>query len=290
MVMSGMQLCLVDNDPISTLLITPDGEALFSIETPPLHPPNPQISTPQPRQRSPITTVKRLERYHRSTGHTETEIGTAEYSGPVKGTHLQLCEDNLQLDIPPLSRRKVVDNETHNDKNEEDEDVSENSWAFKGPDSRHYKWQLFLHAPLLLDDQTFTPLARYRRAKLGIVSRSRRAFLEILPAGINLIDFIVVTFVGFMKQRLLIDGLAASSSSSSPSAREDDQGPNSVTNRWLLHLLKGPQLQRTPHHYPGCSVRRSLLDYNLGLLLCRSSLVLPYSKYHQLGSLVLHPC
>jgi hypothetical protein len=44
---------------------------------------------------------------------------------------------------------------------------------------------------LLLNDNSSTPIARYRRAKLGIVSRSRRAFLEIFPAGVNLVDFCV---------------------------------------------------------------------------------------------------
>ncbi len=52
----------------------------------------------------------------------------------------------------------------------------------------------------MTNDNAQTPIARYRRAKLGIVSRSRKAFLEIFPAGINLIDLAVVTFVSFMKQ------------------------------------------------------------------------------------------
>jgi hypothetical protein len=58
------------------------------------------------------------------------------------------------------------------------------------------------------------PLARFRRAKIGIVSRSRRAFLEILPAGINLIDLIVVTFVAFMKQRVMIEEASYSTDTS----------------------------------------------------------------------------
>ena len=58
----------------------------------------------------------------------------------------------------------------------------------------------------MTDDNSLTPLARYRRAKLGIVSRPRRAFLEIFPAGLEIIDLIVITFVGFMKQRVLING------------------------------------------------------------------------------------
>ena len=58
---------------------------------------------------------------------------------------------------------------------------------------------------LILNDNSQTALARYRHAKLGIVSRSRRAFLEVLPAGLNVVDLVVVTFVSFMKQRMTID-------------------------------------------------------------------------------------
>ena len=57
----------------------------------------------------------------------------------------------------------------------------------------------------MLNDDSYILLARYRRPKLGIVSRSRRAFIEILPAGLDIIDFIVVTFVSFMKQHLTIE-------------------------------------------------------------------------------------
>ena len=152
MALSGMQLCLVNNDPISTLLITPDGEALFSIETPSVHlPPNlnanpnqnstsnanidstsqisgaPSSSASTPRQRSAITTVKRLERYHRSTGHTETEIGTIEFKGLVVGTHLQLCENNMHLDIPPHQRRsqRRIESPPKDDEEEEGEEETE---------------------------------------------------------------------------------------------------------------------------------------------------------------------
>jgi hypothetical protein len=52
---------------------------------------------------------------------------------------------------------------------------------------------------LLASGNALVPLARYRHAKLGIISRSRRAFLEIFPAGINVIDLIVITFVSYAK-------------------------------------------------------------------------------------------
>ncbi|KDR82124.1 hypothetical protein GALMADRAFT_135488 [Galerina marginata CBS 339.88] len=218
-----MQLCLVNNDPTATLLVTPDGDPLYSIETPPLsHPSTNPLAPSLPRKKSATTTIKRLERFHRSVGHLESEIGVVEYRGPETGTHLQLCVENHTLAIPPrkAATRTIANSPAEDDENNEQEEIS---WGFKGPDSRPYKWQMFVHSPvLLLDDNSFTPLARYRRAKLGIVSRSRRAFLEILPAGINLIDFIVVTFVGFMKQRVLVEGVA-------PPADIPDSGPNSVT-------------------------------------------------------------
>lgn len=67
---------------------------------------------------------------------------------------------------------------------------------------------------LMLNDNSLTPIARYRRAKLGIVSKSRRAFLEILPAGVNIIDLVVVTFVSYAKQYLLPESPNSSGSSS----------------------------------------------------------------------------
>lgn len=63
----------------------------------------------------------------------------------------------------------------------------------------------FFFFQLILNDNSNTLLARYRRAKLGIVSRSRKAFLEVLPAGLSVIDLIVVTFVSFMRQRVTIE-------------------------------------------------------------------------------------
>lgn len=60
-------------------------------------------------------------------------------------------------------------------------------------------------AQLILDDNSNTFIARYRRAKIGIVSRPRRAFLEIAPAGLGIIDLIVVTFVSFAGQHLALE-------------------------------------------------------------------------------------
>ncbi|KAG1731184.1 uncharacterized protein EDB91DRAFT_1058953 [Suillus paluster] len=73
-------------------------------------------------------------------------------------------------------------------------------WTFSGPDDKSYTWQILFRSPVLfVSGNALVPLARYRHAKLGIISRSRRAFLEIFPAGINVIDLIVATFVSYAK-------------------------------------------------------------------------------------------
>ncbi|KAF8179665.1 hypothetical protein BJ912DRAFT_1062764 [Pholiota molesta] len=208
----SMQLCLVNNDPTSTTLVTPDGVPLFSIETPPMPHSLIDVHVPSPPRHRPTTAttiIKRLERYHMSTGHVETEIGIIEYLGQPKGCHLQLSAVNHSLDIPPhrtmLRNREMLEDI----RGESEEEAVDNSWEFTYPDSEErYKWHLFAHIPVMISESpgnSLVPIARYRRAKLGIVSRSRRAFLEIFPAGLNVIDLIVVTFVAFMKQRVLID-------------------------------------------------------------------------------------
>ncbi|KAF6758288.1 hypothetical protein DFP72DRAFT_191252 [Ephemerocybe angulata] len=82
-----------------------------------------------------------------------------------------------------------------------------NSWDFIGPDKRHYKWFMIVQAgPVLalVEPSAYINVARYRRPKLGIVSRSRRGFLEIFPcANTSDVDLIVTSFVGFMKQCVL---------------------------------------------------------------------------------------
>jgi len=98
-------------------------------------------------------------------------------------------------------------------------------------------WYTCIFAQLFLADNSFTPLARYHCAKIGIVSRSRRAVLEILPAGAGVIDLIIVTFVGFIKQRLLIEGHASCSAwsvsrsaSLTPTFGTSSEPPNRTAN------------------------------------------------------------
>lgn len=79
-----MELCLINNNPTRTLLVTADGGPLFSIETPlphpsPCHSKNPNTSP---------TVVTRFER-NSSTGHVKTEVGRVEYDESV-GARLTL--------------------------------------------------------------------------------------------------------------------------------------------------------------------------------------------------------
>lgn len=170
-----MELFLRDNDPVRTRLITADGLVLYSIATPRL---------PATRAR---TTVCKLNEKLLDMGQPLT-IGTIDYS----------CDGADEVDVrfsidhtPPDYSVAV--------RSADGERSQPPEWAFTGPDNRPYKWQIFMHPFFFLDDNSKTPIARYRSAKLGIISRSRRASLEILPAGINLIDLIVVSFAAYMK-------------------------------------------------------------------------------------------
>ncbi|EGN97865.1 hypothetical protein SERLA73DRAFT_138000 [Serpula lacrymans var. lacrymans S7.3] len=134
------------------------------------------------------TTVSRYELEGSSTGRVLSLVGEITYHR-VNGLRLQILDSESSLEITLLQNP--------------DEGV-DRPWSFIGFDGRPYIWRMLFQSPVLfLNDNSQTPLARYRRAKLGIVSRSRRAFLEIFPAGINITDFIVVTFVTFSKQRMV---------------------------------------------------------------------------------------
>ncbi|TFK34265.1 hypothetical protein BDQ12DRAFT_613813, partial [Crucibulum laeve] len=73
---------------------------------------------------------------------------------------------------------------------------------FTGPDGKEYKWKLGIRVPeLVVNDGTKTPVARFHRQRLGILSKARPASLEIFPAGEHIADVIVVTFVYIEKLR-----------------------------------------------------------------------------------------
>ncbi|KAG6827771.1 hypothetical protein H0H87_003658 [Tephrocybe sp. NHM501043] len=152
-----------------------------------------KVSTPTTPADEP-TTIVRIEG-ETSRGLVGTVIGLLEPC-PTRELKLQLCVSGSELILNPITGTDL-----------------DNSWSFLGPDSLPYKWQIFIHYPvLILNDDSNTLLARYRRAKLGIVSRPRKAFIEVTPAGLSVADLIVVTFVSFMKQRVPLIELSSDSS------------------------------------------------------------------------------
>ncbi|KAG1778367.1 hypothetical protein EV702DRAFT_968160 [Suillus placidus] len=150
--------------------MTPDGIVIYQVNT----------------ALGQATTISRFENHPglMSTGRVSCVIGE------VDSSRLRLLDSESPIEI-------VISGA------EETEDV-DRPWTFHGPDDKPYTWQIMFRSPVLfVSGNASIPLARYRRAKLGIISRSRRAFLEIFPAGINVIDFIVVTFVSYAKHHWL---------------------------------------------------------------------------------------
>ncbi|OJA17904.1 hypothetical protein AZE42_09204 [Rhizopogon vesiculosus] len=112
--------------------------------------------------------------------------------GEVDSSRLRLLHSESPIEV-------VMVPETEDTETEDTENVGR-PWNFNGPDGEPYTWQVMFRSPVLFaSNNALVPLARYRHAKLGIISRSRRAFLEIFPAGINVIDLIVITFVSYAK-------------------------------------------------------------------------------------------
>lgn len=228
---------------------------------------------------SPVTLVKRLERYNFSRGNVETELGKIDYPCEDAGIRVLLCNTGVELRAPtvpnrtrkthphppsttaePESRSLSRRNDTgtaldafrdfclESQKRKADtlrcspvpdEEFSDNeeefipdpcvknplistkasflnltepylfifslrTWTLNDPADRPFKWLSLASCPVLVHDTqpTPTPVARYRPPKLGIVSRSCRGFLEILPAGLDIEDWIVVTFVAYFRMKL----------------------------------------------------------------------------------------
>ena len=115
------QLCLVNNDPVSTFLVTADGIPLYSIQTPNLpsasddsavplpNAPDSQILSHRYTQRSPITTITRLNKHYQCTGNVETVIGVVEYHGSARGTNVKMCNDDLDVHIAPDQTARTID-------------------------------------------------------------------------------------------------------------------------------------------------------------------------------------
>jgi hypothetical protein len=54
---------------------------------------------------------------------------------------------------------------------------------------------------LCLDDEESTPVAKFRKKTIAIIGDSHPASLEISPAGVDIIDHIIVTLIYIEKLR-----------------------------------------------------------------------------------------
>jgi len=73
--------------------------------------------------------------------------------------------------------------------------------VFIGPDQRQYKWNTGgcgMMPPILEVseiDGSWKCIAKYHKRHLGVLSKARKGYLEILPEAQHLADIIVITFV-----------------------------------------------------------------------------------------------
>ncbi|KAE9393801.1 hypothetical protein BT96DRAFT_878908 [Gymnopus androsaceus JB14] len=73
-------------------------------------------------------------------------------------------------------------------------------YAFTGQDGKEYRWHLPLTCTKLTSNDTLeTPIATFHRGKL--FSLKSRAYLEIFPEGLHMMDEILVTFIYIEQQR-----------------------------------------------------------------------------------------
>ncbi|KAL0947775.1 hypothetical protein HGRIS_013851 [Hohenbuehelia grisea] len=73
---------------------------------------------------------------------------------------------------------------------------------FNGPDGQDYRWRISAsNAELTAQDPSRTPIARYEPEQPNLVSKTKKATLEIYPEGEHMVDTIVVSFVYMEKIR-----------------------------------------------------------------------------------------
>ncbi|KAG6808487.1 hypothetical protein H0H93_016872 [Arthromyces matolae] len=117
-----MDLVIVNNDPLNTLLTADSVGVRYAVSTP---------KTSQ-GQLGP-TSIIRAEG-ESSTGHVDTLIGHFDL-GPSRELKLQLCTTGSELVLHPIVSNGDL--------------AMENSWTFLGPDRRSYKWQIFIQYPVV---------------------------------------------------------------------------------------------------------------------------------------------
>jgi len=162
-----MNLSLSKNNPRNTVLILPDGRAMY------------HINTPNKLFRSVTTTIRRVDTA-RSNNDNGDGVGRIEWRS-FSNTELWMGERMIQPYKNGTFRSSKI---------------------FRAADGRDYKWKIAGgYLLLVMEGGSDTPIVTFHKAKGGFFSTPRLAFLEITPQGVHILDDIVTTFVWFEDQR-----------------------------------------------------------------------------------------
>ncbi|KAF7980163.1 hypothetical protein HWV62_39627 [Athelia sp. TMB] len=176
-----MELFFSHNDPINTVLRTPDGQLLYKISTP-----GTDLLLP-----GKTTTIAKVLPGDIADPETPNEVDMQDRLTEVAAIKWQLKDssvlsyDGQEVDIkefmPAAGTMTLVGRPR----------------TFRGPDDVCYKWSFgALEVPVLTrEDDATKVIARFRRQQFGIIGKASKASLEISPAGEHMRDLIVITFV-----------------------------------------------------------------------------------------------
>jgi len=173
-----MELIFSHNNPINTVLRTPEGQVLYKIETPGTDVVLPGKSTTirrvVPNESDSASKVDMQDTFCELAvieWHL-TESSKLRYNGKeVDISEFMPAEGSLGL----VGRPRV----------------------FQASDGGSYKWSLgMVQVPVLkTNDGSNITIAQFHRQQFGFIGKASHASLEILPGGEHIRDLIVVTFV-----------------------------------------------------------------------------------------------
>jgi len=175
-----MKLILSDDSPLSTIITSSSGEALYHIDT-------------------------LYKQGHRTTIIRRSRNAPASYSSSTKDTQSVLSEgetitnerDNEFSELASIEWHTFASSKLRYEGKEVDlkqfmpneKSFSRGRRVITAPDGRTYRWN---HPVLELNDGSKTPIAVYKRSRC----RSREhATLEIMPEGEHMRDLIMITWV-----------------------------------------------------------------------------------------------
>jgi hypothetical protein len=177
-----MQLFFTNDSPLNTSLITETGETVYKIDTP----------------QSDSTRTTTISRVVPQNGQNQLAI-----DGGSSGKFTAVAQIEWP-DFSPSTTVRIGGEEIPMKKYLRNEGLGifGKSRVFTAPDGRDYRWTVTLGRPKL-DLKHSGPkvkVARYHRGSIGIVTERTHAALEILPAGIPIVDAVVMTFIYLEKE------------------------------------------------------------------------------------------